>query len=79
MAHKPGDHGGGAGQELAQLTEQAALAVSAAEQGAMALAYRTALTGCFALSGVVMTAAFLVTLGLPERTLRNRVEDERRG
>ncbi len=79
MAHSLAITAGAQGKSLAQLTEQAALAVSAAEQGAMALAYRTALTGCFALSGVVMTAAFLVTLGLPERTLRNRVEDERRG
>lgn len=79
MAHSLAITAAGQGKSLAQLTQQAALAVTAAEQGAMALAYRTALTGCFALSGVVMTAAFLVTLGLPERTLRSRVEDERRG
>jgi EmrB/QacA subfamily drug resistance transporter len=38
-------------------------------------AYRMALTGCFTVSGVVMTAAFLLVLGLPEQTLRDRVDD----
>jgi EmrB/QacA subfamily drug resistance transporter len=45
------------------------------EQAAIGSAYRTALTGCFLLSGVVMTAAFLLVLGLPERMLRSEIED----
>ncbi|WP_426954475.1 MDR family MFS transporter [Muricoccus radiodurans] len=45
------------------------------QHGLVADAYRTALTGCFALSGVVMTAAFLLVLGLPEQSLRDAVED----
>jgi len=38
-------------------------------------AYRTALTGSFLLSGIVMTGAFLLVLGLPEVTLRTRIDD----
>jgi hypothetical protein len=41
-------------------------------------AYRTALTGCFLLSGVVMTLALLLVLGLPEQTLRDGIEDKAR-
>jgi MFS family permease len=45
------------------------------DQGAMvAGAYRTALTGCFLMSGVVMTLALLLVLGLPEITLRGDIE-----
>jgi MFS family permease len=79
MAHSLAITASGQGRTLAQLTQQAALAVTSAEQGATALAYRTALTGCFLLSGAVMTLAFVVTLGMPERMLRSRIEDERRG
>jgi EmrB/QacA subfamily drug resistance transporter len=57
----------GGAQALASLTpEQHAL---------LGEAYRTALVGCFTLSGVVMTAAFLLVLGLPEQTLRGSVDD----
>jgi EmrB/QacA subfamily drug resistance transporter len=53
----------------------AALAALTPEQHAMlSEAYRTALTGCFTLSGVVMSAAFLLVLGLPEQKLRGTVE-----
>ena len=79
MAHSLAITASGQGKTLAQLTQQAALAVTSAEQGAVALAYRTALTGSFLLSGAVMTLAFVVTLGMPERTLRSGIEDERRG
>ncbi len=46
-----------------------------AQQAQVGAAYRTALTGCFLLSGLVMTAAFLLVLGLPERTLRAEIEE----
>jgi EmrB/QacA subfamily drug resistance transporter len=49
--------------------------LSAGQQAAVAGAYRTALTGCFLLSGVVMTTAFVLVLGLPEITLRSRIDD----
>ncbi|HEX3350867.1 MAG TPA: DHA2 family efflux MFS transporter permease subunit [Acetobacteraceae bacterium] len=39
--------------------------------------YRTALTGCFTLSGLVMTAAFILVTGLPEMTLRRSIDDAR--
>jgi EmrB/QacA subfamily drug resistance transporter len=45
------------------------------QQEAVAGAYRTALTGCFLLSGVVMSCAFLLVLGLPDVLLRAQVED----
>ena len=38
-------------------------------------AYRTALTGCFTLSGVVMTLAFVLVLGLPDVTLRGKIDE----
>jgi EmrB/QacA subfamily drug resistance transporter len=45
------------------------------DQGAVvAGAYRSALTGCFLMSGVVMTLALLLVLGLPEITLRGDIE-----
>ena len=46
-----------------------------AQHEAVATAYRTALTGCFLLSGTVMTIAFLLVLGLPEITLRSEIDD----
>ncbi len=45
------------------------------QQAAVSMAYRTALTGCFLLSGVVMTLAFVLVLGLPEITLRSQIEE----
>jgi hypothetical protein len=50
---------------LAQLTPS--------QQAGISAAYRTALTGCFLLSGVVMTSAFILVLGLPERMLRSEI------
>src|SRR3954463_15394197 len=47
-----------------------------AQQAGISAAYRTALTGCFLLSGAVMTTAFILVLGLPERTLRSEIEDD---
>ena len=44
--------------------------LSPAQQAMVGDAYRGALTGCFTLSGIVMSAAFLLVLGLPDRTLR---------
>ena len=53
----------------------AALAgMNAAQQAAISGAYRSALTGCFLLSGVVMTGAFILVWGLPEMTLRSGVD-----
>ncbi len=53
----------------------AALAgMSAIEQTAIGSAYRVALTGCFLLSGVVMSAAFVLVWGLPELRLRSGIE-----
>ena len=44
------------------------------QHAAVGDAYRTALTGCFLLSGLVMTGAFLLVWGLPEITLRSEVD-----
>jgi len=66
----------GVGLDVEAITRQGiqALAALSAEQHAMvSSAYRQALTGCFTLSGVVMSAAFLLVLGLPEQTLQSRV------
>jgi EmrB/QacA subfamily drug resistance transporter len=49
--------------------------LSVAQQTEISFAYRTALTGCFMLSGIVMTVALLLVLGLPEQTLRDQIED----
>jgi EmrB/QacA subfamily drug resistance transporter len=68
----------GGGVDVSAITEhgpQALAGLTAAQHLAVADAYRTALTGCFLLSGVVMTAAFILVLGLPEQTLRDGVED----
>lgn len=54
---------------------QAMVHFTAAQQSAVGAAYRTALTGCFLLSGVVMTVAFVLVLGLPEITLRSQIEE----
>jgi EmrB/QacA subfamily drug resistance transporter len=40
-------------------------------------AYRSALTGCFLLSGVVMTTAFVLVLGLKEQALRDDLDESR--
>jgi EmrB/QacA subfamily drug resistance transporter len=55
---------------------QALAHLSPVQQLAVSDAYRTALTGCFLLSGIVMTAALLLVLGLPEQTLRDRIDDK---
>jgi EmrB/QacA subfamily drug resistance transporter len=63
----------GTGIDIEAITRQGVQAIeglSPAHHALVADAYRAALTGCFALSGVVMTAAFLLVLGLPEQTLR---------
>ncbi|MBL6456434.1 MFS transporter [Belnapia sp. T6] len=68
----------GAGQGLGALTEhgvQVLHTLPPAQQAAIAGAYREALMGCFLLSGLVMTLAFLLVLGLPERRLRNEIGD----
>ncbi len=54
---------------------QAVSHLTPAQQAGISAAYRTALTGCFLLSAVVMTAAFILVLGLPERTLRSDIEE----
>ena len=67
----------GGAVDMAAITEhglQALAHLSAAQQAAVGDAYRTALVGCFLLSGVVMTAAFLLVLGLPEQVLRDKIE-----
>jgi EmrB/QacA subfamily drug resistance transporter len=51
---------------------QALETLSPAHQALVGDAYRAALTGCFTLSGVIMTAAFLLVLGLPEQTLQGK-------
>lgn len=47
-----------------------------AQQAVVGDVYRAALTGCFLLSGVVMTAAFVLVRGLPEIKLRGEVADD---
>jgi EmrB/QacA subfamily drug resistance transporter len=67
-----------AGLDLHALTQrriQDLVHLPAAQQEAIASAYRTALTGCFLLSGVVMTIAFILVLGLPEIMLRSEIEE----
>lgn len=46
------------------------------QQTLVADVYRSALTGCFLLSGVVMTVAFFLVFGLPDRQLRAQVETD---
>jgi EmrB/QacA subfamily drug resistance transporter len=47
----------------------------AEQAAAVAEVYHGALMGCFGLSGAVMTAAWLVVWGLPDRRLRDRIDD----
>ncbi len=47
---------------------------SAAQQAAVADAYRSVLTGCFLTSTLVMSSAFVLVLGLPEITLSSRID-----
>ncbi|MGI4941613.1 MAG: hypothetical protein ACRYHQ_13810 [Janthinobacterium lividum] len=70
--------GAGGGLDVTALTAHGVQALSgftSAQQAEVGSAYRTALTGCFLLSGLVMTAAFLLVLGLPEFTLRSEIEE----
>ncbi|HEY0424874.1 MAG TPA: MDR family MFS transporter [Rhodopila sp.] len=60
---------------LAQHGMQALSHFNPAQQAGVGAAYRTALTGCFLLSAVVMTVAFIVVIGLPELLLRSEVEE----
>ena len=72
--------GGGARLDLGALSQQGVQALAhltPSQQAGISAAYRTALTGCFLLSGVVMTVAFIQVLGLPERTLRSEIEEAR--
>jgi hypothetical protein len=66
-----------AGLDVRALTthRMAQLHFTPVQQAAVGTAYRTALTGCFLLSGVVMTLAFVLVLGLPEITLRSEIDD----
>ncbi len=69
---------GGGRLDVGALTARGMQALSGftpAQQAQVGSAYRTALTGCFLLSGVVMTAAFILVLGLPELTLRSEIEE----
>ena len=54
---------------------QAMAQLARLQQAGIGAAYRSALTGCFLLSGVVMTVAFILVLGLPERMLRDEIEE----
>jgi EmrB/QacA subfamily drug resistance transporter len=54
---------------------QALAALNTVQQAAVGDAYRSALTGCFLLSGVVMSGAFLLVWGLPEIMLRSGVDE----
>ncbi len=58
---------------IAEGGAQALSHLTAAQAAGVADAYRTALTGCFLLSAVVMAAAFVLVLGLPEQTLRSDI------
>ncbi len=62
--------------DVASLVEHGTAALSAitpVQQAAISYAYRVALTGSFLLSGVVMSAAFVLVLGLPAMVLRSRI------
>lgn len=60
---------------LAEHGMQAMAQMTQTQQAGISMAYRLALTGCFTMSGLVMTAAFVLVLGLPERTLRSEIEE----
>ncbi len=49
--------------------------LNSAQQAGISGAYRSALAGCFLLSGVVMTLAVVLVLGLPELMLRSDIEE----
>jgi len=49
--------------------------LSIGQQAAISNAYRSALAGCFTLSGIVMIAALVLVLGLPEIQLRTQIPD----
>jgi EmrB/QacA subfamily drug resistance transporter len=69
--------GAGSSISFGMLTQHGVQAMSEltpAQQAGISGAYRTALTGSFLLSAVVMTAAFLLVVGLPELRLRNQIE-----
>ncbi len=67
MSARLAHHAGGNLHALGHLT--------ISQQAIMANAYRTALVGSFTLSGIVMAAAFLLVLGLPEIQLRTQIPD----
>ena len=78
MAARLGTATAGSGLDLRSLAERGlngALQLTEAQQAAVSSAYRTALTGCFVMSGVVMVFAFTLVFGLAEQTLRSGVED----
>jgi EmrB/QacA subfamily drug resistance transporter len=52
---------------------KALIGVSPAQHMAIASAYRSSLTGSFAVSGVVMIVAFVILVGLPEVQLRKNI------
>ncbi len=60
---------------LAERGTQALSRLAPAQQAGISDAYRAALTGCFLLSAVVMAAALVLVLGLPELMLRNEIEE----
>ncbi len=63
--------------DLSALSEHGITAMtqlSPTQQAAVGDAYRTALVGCFTLSGLVMIAAFILVVGLPEIMLRAKIE-----
>ncbi len=62
--------------DVGALTEHgmtAASGLAPTQLAAVGDAYRAALTDCFLLSGLVMTAAFVLVLGLPEIMLRSGI------
>lgn len=69
----------GGGIDAQAITEHGLAAMqgfTATQYQAVADAYRGALTGCFALSGVVMSLAFVLVFGLPEIALRDHIESD---
>lgn len=68
------DHIGGI--DIADLTSrgvEALATLTAVQQTMVADVYRAALTGCFLLSTVVMSVAFVLVLGMPDRLLRGSI------
>jgi len=63
------------GRDHASLSAGALSRMSAADLAAITGVYHHALMWCFWLSGAVMGVAFLLTLGLPQIRLRDRIED----